>query len=72
MLGHKDTEGRVESELNLHFSEIRNYGVELQTYNGNLTQDEERGALFAIIEKSFRANIFIFFFIRLRMDAVSH
>jgi NAD(P)-dependent dehydrogenase (short-subunit alcohol dehydrogenase family) len=61
VLGHKDTQGRVESELNSHFSEIRNHGVELQTYNGNLTQDEERGSLFAIIEKSVpREHLYLF------------
>lgn len=52
ILGHKDTQGRVESELQSLFSEIRNHGVQLLTYNGNLTQDEERGELFSIVEKS--------------------
>jgi NAD(P)-dependent dehydrogenase (short-subunit alcohol dehydrogenase family) len=52
ILGHKDTQGRVESELQTQFSEIRNHGVQLLTYNGNLTQDDERGELFSIVEKS--------------------
>jgi NAD(P)-dependent dehydrogenase (short-subunit alcohol dehydrogenase family) len=61
ILGHKDTQGRIESELQSHFSEIRDHGVLLQTFNGNLTQDEERGELFAIIEKSIpREHLYLF------------
>ncbi|HSE42325.1 MAG TPA: SDR family oxidoreductase [Acidobacteriota bacterium] len=61
IVGHKDTQGRVEAELQSHFSEIRNHGVNLHTFNGNLTQDEERGELFAILEKSVpREHLYLF------------
>jgi NAD(P)-dependent dehydrogenase (short-subunit alcohol dehydrogenase family) len=61
ILGHKDTQGRIEGELQSHFSEIRNQGVELHTYNGNLTQDEERGDLFSLIEKTVpREHLYLF------------
>src|SRR5262249_56142204 len=50
VIGHKDRESAVDTELKPHFDEIRSHGVELVTHNGNLFEDEERGALLEKIE----------------------
>jgi NAD(P)-dependent dehydrogenase (short-subunit alcohol dehydrogenase family) len=50
VIGHKDRESSAATELHPHFDEIRSQGVELVTHNGNLFEDEERGALLEKIE----------------------
>jgi NAD(P)-dependent dehydrogenase (short-subunit alcohol dehydrogenase family) len=50
VIGHKDKESAVESQIRPHFDEIRAEGVDLVTHNGNLSEDEERGALLETIE----------------------
>jgi NAD(P)-dependent dehydrogenase (short-subunit alcohol dehydrogenase family) len=50
-IGHKDRPAVVETELKPHFEFIRSQGVELLTHNGNLSEDEERGALMDAIER---------------------
>jgi NAD(P)-dependent dehydrogenase (short-subunit alcohol dehydrogenase family) len=50
ILGHKDREATVRSELAPEFERIRAAGVELITQNGNLFDDEERGRLLETIE----------------------
>jgi NAD(P)-dependent dehydrogenase (short-subunit alcohol dehydrogenase family) len=49
VIGHKDRDSAVESEIRPRFDEIRALGVELVTRNGNLFDDEERGALLETI-----------------------
>ena len=50
VVGHKDRESTVRSELDPQFEQIRSAGVELVTHNANLFDDEERGALLEKIE----------------------
>src|SRR5215470_7608305 len=51
VLGHRDKPATVETEIRPHFEFIRDQGVELVTHNGNLADDEERGALMEAIER---------------------
>jgi NAD(P)-dependent dehydrogenase (short-subunit alcohol dehydrogenase family) len=49
-IGHRDSAAVVATELTPHFEFIRGQGVDLLTHNGNLAEDEERGALMDAIE----------------------
>ena len=50
-IGHRDRPAVVATELAPHFDFIRSQGVDLVTHNGNLAEDEERGALMDAVEK---------------------
>jgi NAD(P)-dependent dehydrogenase (short-subunit alcohol dehydrogenase family) len=50
-IGHRDKPAAVETEIAPHFDFIREQGVELLTHNGNLAEDDERGALMDAIER---------------------
>ena len=50
-IGHKDLPSAVETDIQPHFDFIRSQDVELVTHNGNLAEDEERGALLEAIER---------------------
>ena len=52
LIGHKDPEGVVETQVKPHFETIRERGVKLVTHNANLFDDEERGAVLESIEKN--------------------
>ncbi|MBI4676986.1 MAG: SDR family oxidoreductase [Elusimicrobia bacterium] len=51
LIGHKDTEGTVETVIKPHFDEIRGQGVALVTHNANLFDEMERGAVFESIRE---------------------
>jgi NAD(P)-dependent dehydrogenase (short-subunit alcohol dehydrogenase family) len=51
VIGHKDPPAAVEASLRPHFDEIRASGVELFLHNGNLFDEEERGALLETVEQ---------------------
>jgi NAD(P)-dependent dehydrogenase (short-subunit alcohol dehydrogenase family) len=60
-IGHRDKPAVVETELAPHFEYIRSQGVELLTHNGNLSEDEERGALMeSIVKRAGRARVHLF------------
>jgi NAD(P)-dependent dehydrogenase (short-subunit alcohol dehydrogenase family) len=50
-IGHRDSAAVVATQLAPHLEFIRGQGVELLTHNGNLAEDEERGALMDSIER---------------------
>ncbi|MBI5883171.1 MAG: SDR family oxidoreductase [Elusimicrobia bacterium] len=52
LIGHKDTEGTVETVLKPHFDEIRAQGVKLVTHNTNLFDEDGRGEVFESIARN--------------------
>lgn len=52
LIGHKDTEGSVETVIKPHFDEIRAQGVRLVTHNANLFDEDGRGAVFESIAQN--------------------
>ncbi|MFA6317535.1 MAG: SDR family oxidoreductase [Elusimicrobiota bacterium] len=52
LIGHKDTEGSVETLLKPHFDEIRAQGVQLRTHNVNLFEEDGRGEVFESVAQN--------------------